>query len=531
MLSLGLVLAFSASAMAVDVKFSGSYYAAGLYLDKVQLKDKIGGGALASSGDNPQNAQSTAFYYQRVRVQTDFIVSPGLSLVTRFDALERIWGGARGSVSPYVQSNGMGTDADSAGTKTENQNIAFDHAYLQYVSPIGFFRIGYQPDSAWGTVFGDSELNGAPVARFTYGIPVGPVNIGFTYTKGEDNSYSYAYAGANTVGTGPVPGVGIYGNDRDYDYYSLSVDYKGNKTVQGGLVGQYRRIAQAKAVGTLGSSAISSSLTGFYPYLGQAYALNPYAKAKFGPVAIEAEATYAWGDGKWEGYRGAAAGAPPADDIKIVNISAYLNVVADFKMVYGGVTFAYVSGDDPGTTDQLEGGIAKSGKDWNPTLIMFNYDRCYWVGKGGIPGTSYGMTGYNAPVAGAGFLTGDGTTSIDNDSWNFWFWQAKVGVRPVAALDIYASASYANADKKPATNATNTGFGGQTAVSGIENNRYGWEIDLVGTYKITNNLSYMLGGGYLFTGDFFKGTTDVNTVNNNGVNNNYMLINKLTLTF
>ena len=38
MLSLGLVLAFSSSAMAVDVKFSGSFYAAGMYLDKTMCE-------------------------------------------------------------------------------------------------------------------------------------------------------------------------------------------------------------------------------------------------------------------------------------------------------------------------------------------------------------------------------------------------------------------------------------------------------------------------------------------------------------
>ncbi len=37
LLSLGLVMAFSVSAFAVDVKFSGSYYAAGMYLDKTKL--------------------------------------------------------------------------------------------------------------------------------------------------------------------------------------------------------------------------------------------------------------------------------------------------------------------------------------------------------------------------------------------------------------------------------------------------------------------------------------------------------------
>jgi len=36
------------------------------------------------------------------------------------------------------------------------------------------------------------------------------------------------------------------------------------------------------------------------------------------------------------------------------------------------------------------------------------------------------------------------------------------------------------------------------------------EIDLTGTYKITNNLSYMLGAQvYLFTGDYFKGIKSV----------------------
>ncbi len=37
LLSLGLIVAFSTSAMAVDVKFSGEYYAAGMYLDKTTL--------------------------------------------------------------------------------------------------------------------------------------------------------------------------------------------------------------------------------------------------------------------------------------------------------------------------------------------------------------------------------------------------------------------------------------------------------------------------------------------------------------
>jgi hypothetical protein len=94
---------------------------------------------------------------------------------------------------------------------------------------------------------------------------------------------------------------------------------------------------------------------------------------------------------------------------------------------------------------------------------------------------------------------------------NAWFGQGKVGVRPIPALDINGSISYAQADRKPA---------------GILNNSYGWEFDVTGTYKITNNLSYMLGVGYWFVGDYYKGDN-----NNNSLRDDYLLINKLTLTF
>jgi hypothetical protein len=40
LLSLGLIMAFSASAFAVDVKISGSYYAAGMYQNKTTFDEK-----------------------------------------------------------------------------------------------------------------------------------------------------------------------------------------------------------------------------------------------------------------------------------------------------------------------------------------------------------------------------------------------------------------------------------------------------------------------------------------------------------
>ncbi|KAF0158687.1 MAG: hypothetical protein FD159_956, partial [Syntrophaceae bacterium] len=136
-----------------------------------------------------------------------------------------------------------------------------------------------------------------------------------------------------------------------------------------------------------------------------------------------------------------------------------------------------------------EGGIINGGRDWNPCLIMWNYDRTNWAG---------GLAGYNSANQNAAMANG-------------YLFQVRGGVKPVAALNIMASLSYAHADRKPA---------------GFINNDYGYEVDLTATYKITNNLSYMLGAGYLFTGKYYKGTSD-----SNELANDFLVINKLTLTF
>jgi len=236
--------------------------------------------------------------------------------------------------------------------------------------------------------------------------------------KKVDNSNSYATSSTAT--------------DLDYEKYSLTASYKA-KVVEAGVGLEYRRLAQNKRNG----AAVGYEIPAFQPYYAQSYAVAPYAKAKFGPVKIEAEAAYAWGKGEWEEDTNAGLWS----DLKIENMSAYINVLADFKMVYAGATFAYVSGDDPGTIDKIEGGIAKGGKDFNPALIMFNYERGYWAG--GLSGYSY------STMNNTQYVTGTGTTDLNNEMINVWFFQGLVGVRPLAALDINATVSFANADKKP----------------------------------------------------------------------------------
>jgi len=221
--------------------------------------------------------------------------------------------------------------------------------------------------------------------------------------------------------------------------------------------------------------------------------------AKIGPVDLQAEINYAIGDQKYEDGVTVAG----HDKINLQGLSAYVDATANFNMFYVGGTVAYVSGNDPSTTDKNEGWGVNGGREWNPCLILFNNDVDQWAGSpAGYDNTI--TSGTLAPAANQGQMT------------NAYFYQLRGGVRPVESLDIVMTVSYAHADKTLRTN--------QPTWEGRD---YGYEVDIAGTYKITNNLSYMLGAGYLFTGKWFKGTTAVN----HDVDNDYLVINKLTLTF
>jgi len=441
-LSLGMLMSFSVSAMAVDVKLNGEFFVAGMYLDKTTMQKNQG--------------TSTAFYYQRLRLQTDFIVSPGLTLTTRVNILERAWGAIRSASS-------TANDNTSAATRAENENIGVDYAYVTYVSPIGLFRVGYQEDNAWGTVFGNSA---SPLGRATYMIALGAWTGIIAWDKWAENSNTAINASNYST--------------RDNDSYIAAVIYKW-KSGNAGLLGRYYNFESTKN-------------TTAYSYKSNMFLVIPYVKANFGPVAIQSELMYIWGDAVK--FDNVPAGFT---DIKLSNLAFWIDATANFDKFYIGGSVAYVSGDDPGSSDKLEGGVLLGGADYNPCLIMWNRDLGYWAGS---------PVGYNGAVQSsgtAGAMTNQGMS-------NTWFFQGRTGVRPIDKLDIMASVSYANADKKPS--------------SAWISNFYGWEVDATATYKITNNLSYMLGLGYLFTGDYYKGTS-----NDNKIQDDFLILNKLTLTF
>src|SRR4030042_1799993 len=125
----------------------------------------------------------------------EFIATPALKLVTRFDALERVWGGARSAGTTVA---GV-LEPGSSGTRAENENIAFDNAYIWYASPIGIFTTGYQDDKAWGTKFGDNTYS---VGKITYQFVKMPVIFGL---QAKDNRHLQELGSDFTPRIGVIP--------------------------------------------------------------------------------------------------------------------------------------------------------------------------------------------------------------------------------------------------------------------------------------------------------------------------------------
>jgi hypothetical protein len=470
LLTVGLIMTFSVQAFAVDVKVSGSYYAAGMYLNGTTfIKDN----GLTEQSEGP----STAFFYQRLRVQTDFIISPSLKLITRFNAMERIWGGQRSGTN-YNSDGTIALDSQSAATRAENENIGLDWAYIEYVSPIGMFDVGIMDDGPWGTVFGDTSQ---PRGIISWAAEKGPWIAFFQILKLNDRSAS------------AVTPSSVTDNDTDKYQGGFMYKWKGGET---GLLGIYYREA--------GMRPIYPSPGVDYGVTGNIFVLQPYVIANFGPVKVQAELDYAWGSVKADGLYPYMFG----NDLKVDNLAGWVDATANLKQFYFGGSIAYVAGNDWNkfySDGTLRGGFLTGGMDWNPTLILFNNERHYWGGA--IAGNNMTSTYMN-------YLSQQFALN-DTGMYNAWFLQGRAGVRPTDKLDILLSISYAWADSK-------------TLPQGLETvgDTYGTEIDLTGTYKITNNLTYMLGAGYLFTGDYFKGYDPTAEVRDD-----FMFINKLTLNF
>jgi hypothetical protein len=297
----------------------------------------------------------------------------------------------------------------------------------------------------------------------------------FAYAKETENDYSIQETAANY-------------EDRDFDSYRVGpiFNFKTDAIAgETGILFIYNQVRQFRGLPDV--SPIPDPTKASAPFSQNMYVFQPYFKAKFGPVVMQGEFHYAFGEREFES-------SWKKDDQDIDAMSLFLDADANFGMFSVGGSIAYVQGDDDPNDNEINDAIT-GGRDWNPCLIMNNNNMYYtWVGP---------MGSNVAPVA-----TNPFRGSVDGEMNNIIFGQLRGSVTPMPEFTATMSLSMAQADED---------LGGDSDK--------GFEVDLTGTYKITNNLSYMMGFGYLFTGDFYKGATGAD------IEDTYLVINKLTLSF
>jgi len=448
-----LIMTFAMPVSAADVKFSGSYVAQGYYdNNRALLKE---------------NGPSVMDTWQRLRMQTDFKIQEGLMFTTRFDALEKIWGASRSATA---------TKTNLAGNDDESENIKFSHAYVTFALPaVGQLKVGYQTQSVWGTSFGDTGETDYG-SRVVWDLNTGPFFWGARWDKIEGNKYYSS--------TGPAANVGVtsYVVEHDYEKYSILGGYNWDKG-SGGLQITYY----------LNTTNDDSPTTG---YKRAYWAFQPYVKAVFGKVYFESE--FGYYTGKYKAYNS----APGNTDMTMDSWRGYVMANLELAQAYVGFLAFYSSGNDINRQDKYTGG-ATIGTDFQPCLILWNYDLGRWNGAlGGQNGLS------NAAANGS---TGPGNVGGYNSD-NVAAVQLFAGIKPMPKLDMKASYTTANMDKDVIANQVSRNIGN--------------ELDITATYKIYDNLSYMVGFGYLWAGDAFKGSNP-----GAGIDNDYLLTHKLTLTF
>jgi len=406
---------------------------------------------------------SRAYFWNRTRVQTVFQVAEGLSFTTRFDAFEKQWGAVNRSSNTTEDKSNSGKINVNASTGTANAALQ-ENLEMEY---------GYV---TFKTMIGQFDVG--YMAADEWGT-------GYADTPGSRNRARW------TGVFGPVTLIGIYEKvfegdtaigtstptgkvDADRDHYMLAgiYNWKGGAA---GLLYKY-------------STYAATRLDAANPFRTQVHAFLPYMKATFGPVYIEAEGVYL--TGKTAKYESPST----KSDIDKEGYGLYILGKYSFGPAYVGGQFGYTSYDPNDATKDKSGPASTT--SWKPCLIfgeanltVWNYGSAVAVGNPNVPSSANQI----------------------NNKQNLLVYQGFAGINPTPKINVEGAVTYLTADKKP---------------SAFVSDKYGWEADVKATYKIYDNLTYMVGAGYLWTGDYFKGSID-----NNKVGNDYILLNQLTLNF
>lgn len=255
--------------------------------------------------------------------------------------------------------------------------------------------------------------------------------------------------------------------DKDNDVYYLAgiYNFKGGSA---GLMVQYNML-NARNIPPAG-------------YKTKTFTVTPYVKATFGPVYVEGEFIYM--GGKAKEYEVETAANQNQDK---QGYGAYVKAKANFGPAYAGASILYSSGDDGSDKTKDKNGPVSTDLDFG--LILGNDALQTWTASSG---------------------NGGKYAAFDSGKQNAFMLNAFGGFNPTPKMNVEAMVVYGKRDK---------------VAAGYDKD-LGYEFDLKASYKLYDNLTYMVGAGYLVAGDYFKGASSANQIDND-----YLLMNRLSLSF
>ncbi len=475
-ISVFIAIAVAVPSFAVEFDATGSLRFQGVYNQNA-----------ASSDDNKPDS----YRDMRLRVKTELKVTDKITLVTRFDALDKV-----------LSSNDSAFEEESDG-----ENIDFDRAYMKIISPVGLFVIGRQEGITWGTSFADDEDDTDRI-KYVLPIPVGDnkLYIGIVAEKvgeedkgtalsNKDNDKYYVSATyvAENFRAGFLTGFYHFNTFQDPGQATL---YKALNAV-GGPEAAAAALADATKYGTLAAAAgadLDANLAGQYGILyntalaspalaaagalqsltrgttaaGKVWLISPYFTGKFGGLGISTELDYITGKTEYD--------VSGADDRDVAAYSFMFETTYDAGPAGFQIGFATSSGDTDFSDDDIESmGYVSPGLDWGKMFILSADDH-------GM-NTTLGVNNMGNH-AGDGF--GDSSTTL-LAGYQMFYIGADFDVNET--MNIGTIMCMSKADDAPDTFDDDQGF----------------EVDVTFGWKMMDNLQYTGTIAYLAAGDYWKG--------------------------
>ena len=376
-------MAFSISALAVTPDIAGQYFARGWYFSNPSL--------LADTPTKEQKSLSWAD--QRLRLFLRLKIVEGITITSRMDLMETIWG--LNSSSSFTRAN------------LPDSNIQIDQSFMTVASRLGQFKVGFQSATpyGWGTGFMDSTGT-APGVAWQRNFGRATV-LADWYVQGRRNNVTAAK-------TTPPPALSDRsGTDVSSDLYDLGYKYKLKSGDAGILWSFFRNATPATSLLTV-------------------HNFQPYVRTKVGPIDLGVE-------GYWMRGKDTVDASPFTPEVDVSSKGFFADARYNMGPAYIGGRFFYFSGDDKTTADKKEGSMNSTFGYARDKRLFGEFTALIW--------NLYASS--NVPLVGDLSVQTTPGASTGNIMDNAWIYQIYGGYSPNKKLDLMARFHVMKADQEP----------------------------------------------------------------------------------